>query len=386
MARFDPVARLLPALRTLPEYQALEDLDTVAARYGVAPADVIKVDGNENPFGPSPRTIEALRALDYHVEWYVDEQQTALRAAIGGHLGVPPECVSAGSGSDELIDQIFRMYLGPGDAIVTASPTFGMYAFDAGLHGVTVVDVPRRDDWSLDADALVAAARDAKAVFIASPNNPTGGLLPPALADRLLETGALIVVDEAYIEFADAPSLVARAAAEDGLIVLRTLSKWGGLAGLRVGYGVMSARTADLFRRAKQPYNVNAAAQAAAIASIEDAAVLDERARVLVAERERVTRALACIDWIEPVPSQANFVLMRLDRGDGRALRDHLRARGIFTRYFEAPRLRDHLRISMARPEQNDRVIAAIREAGDALPPRSTVGTAGTVGEERAHG
>ena len=90
MARFDPVARLLPALRTLPEYQALEDLDTVAARYGVAPADVIKVDGNENPFGPSPRTIEALRALDYHVEWYVDEQQTALRAAIVGHLGVPP--------------------------------------------------------------------------------------------------------------------------------------------------------------------------------------------------------------------------------------------------------------------------------------------------------
>ena len=377
MARFDPVAGLRPALRTLPEYAALEDLHAVAARYGVDPADVIKIDGNENPFGASPRALEALRNLDYHVEWYGDDDQTALRAALAGRLGVPAACVVAGSGSDELIDQAFRMYLGPADSIVIASPTFGMYAFDASLHGVRVVDVPLRDDWSFDAEALVAAACEAKAVFIASPNNPTGGLLPEALADRLLETGALLVVDEAYIEFADAPSLAARAAAEDGLIVLRTLSKWGGLAGLRIGYGVMSASMADLFRRAKQPYNVNAAAEAAAIASIADAAVLDERARIIVGERERVTHELARLEWVDPLPSRANFVLMKLApvvgqnsasrEGDGRGLRDALRRRGIFTRYFDTPRLRDYLRISIARPEQNDRVITAIREIGEEL-------------------
>ncbi len=367
MARFDPVERLLPALRTPPTYQALEDMYEVAARYGIDPADVIKIDGNESPYGPSPRAVEALRSLDYRAEWYGDEQQFALRTAFGGRLGVSPECIVAGSGSDELIDLIFRMYLGPGDAIVVASPTFGMYAFDAGQHGVEVIDVPRLDDWSLDEAALIAAARTAKAVFIPSPNNPTGGLLPPSLVDPLLETGALLVVDEAYIEFADAPSLAPRASIEDGLIVLRTLSKWGGLAGLRVGYGVMSERTADLFRRVKQPYNPNAAAAAAAIASIEDAAVLDERARVIVEERERVTRELARLEWVEPVPSQSNFVLMRLARGDGRTVRDLLRQRGIFTRYFESSRLRDHLRISMARPEQNDRVIAALRDIGEEL-------------------
>ena len=367
MARFDPVAGLRPALRTLPEYQALEDLNEVAARYGVDPADVIKIDGNENPFGASPRAVEVLRNLDYHVEWYGDDNQTALRAALGGRLGVPAECVVAGSGSDELIDQIFRMYLGPGDTIVVASPTFGMYAFDASLHGVSVMDVPLRDDWTFDEDRLVAAARDAKAVFIPSPNNPTGGLLSEALADRLIETGALLVVDEAYIEFADAPSLAKRAAVEDGLIVLRTLSKWGGLAGLRIGYGVFSPRMADLFRRAKQPYNVNAAAEAAAIASIEDATILDERAGIIASERDRVTRELAQLEWIEPVPSQASFVLMKLSRGDGRTLRDELRKRGIFTRFFESPRLREHLRISIARPEQNDRVLAAIREIGEEL-------------------
>lgn len=367
MARFDPVAGLRPALRTMPEYQALEDLDDVARRYGVNPMDVIKIDGNENPFGASPRAIEVLRNLDYHVEWYGDDNQTALRAALGGRVGVPPECVVAGSGSDELIDQIFRMYLGPGDTIVIASPTFGMYAFDASLHGASVVDVPLRDDWSFDADALVEAARSAKAVFIPSPNNPTGGLLPESLADRLLETGALLVVDEAYIEFSNGASLAQRAAAEDGLVVLRTLSKWGGLAGLRIGYGVMSPAMTDLFRRAKQPYNVNAAAEAAAIASIEDAAVLDERARIIASERDRVTRELAQLEWVEPVPSQASFVLMKLSRGDGRTLRDELRKRGIFTRYFESARLRDHLRISIARPEQNDRVLAAIREIGEEL-------------------
>ena len=367
MARFDPVAGLRPALRTMPEYQALEDLGEVAARYGVDPLDVIKIDGNENPFGASPRAIEALRSLDYHVEWYGDDRQTALRAALAGRLGVPPECVVAGSGSDELIDQIFRMYLNLGDTIVIASPTFGMYAFDASRHGVHVVDVPLRDDWSFDADALLAAAREANAVYIPSPNNPTGTLLPEALADRLLETGALLVVDEAYIEFADAPSLASRAAVEDGLIVLRTLSKWGGLAGLRIGYGVMSPTMTDLFRRAKQPYNVNAAAEAAAIASIEDTAILDERAGIIVGERERVTRELARLEWIEPVLSQANFVLMKLSRGDGLTLRDALRRRGIFARYFETSRLRDYLRISIARPEQNDRVLKAIREIGEEL-------------------
>ncbi|MGE3857869.1 MAG: histidinol-phosphate transaminase [Dehalococcoidia bacterium] len=367
MPRFDPVDGLRPALRTMPEYQALEDLDDVARRFGVDPADVIKIDGNENPFGASPRALEVLRNLEYRPEWYGDDNQTALRGALGGRLGVPPECVVAGSGSDELIDQIFRMYLGPGDTIVVASPTFGMYAFDAALHGARVVDVPLLDDWSFDADGLVAAAREAKAVFIPSPNNPTGGLLPEALADRLLETGALLVVDEAYIEFASADSLARRAAAEDGLIVLRTLSKWGGLAGLRIGYGVMSPAMADLFRRAKQPYNVNAAAEAAAIASIEDAAILDERAAVVAAERDRVTRELARLEWIEPVPSQASFVLMKLSRGDGKTLRDALRRRGIFTRYFESTRLRAYLRISMGTPEQNDRVLAAIAEFGEEL-------------------
>ncbi|MDO9445258.1 MAG: aminotransferase class I/II-fold pyridoxal phosphate-dependent enzyme, partial [Dehalococcoidia bacterium] len=233
MPRFDPTAALRPALRTLPEYAALEDLEAVAARYGVDPASVIKIDGNENPYGPSPRALEAL-AGNYHPNHYGDPDQRRLRAAIGAHFGVPPEAIVAGSGSDEIIDLLFRLFTDSGERILVSTPTFGMYAFDAGLHGVEVTDVPLLEGWAYDSEAMVDAAQEAKATFIPSPNNPTGNTLPLALVDRLLETGTLLVVDEAYIEFSHQPSLVQRAAAEPGLVVLRTMSKWGGLAGLRV--------------------------------------------------------------------------------------------------------------------------------------------------------
>ncbi len=368
MRRFDPQKALRPALHQIPEYAALEDLDAVAREYGVDPATVVKIDGNENPYGPSPKALEALRG-DYQPHRYGDADQRRLRAAISTYLDVPLETIVCGSGSDEIIDLLFRLFIGEGDRTVTASPTFGMYAFDAALHGGEVVDVPLLDGWAFDTEGLEAAARESKVVFIPSPNNPTGNILPVALVERLLNTGALVVVDEAYIEFSQTPSLARRAATEPGLVVLRTLSKWGGLAGLRFGYGVMHPQVADLMMRTKQPYNVNAAAEAAALASYEDTAILDARAQTLVAERERVSAALAGLGWIHPYPSEAVFVLMRLGRDgqriEGKAVRDGLRRRSIFPRFFDTPRLRDHIRISVGTPEQNDRVIAAFREIGE---------------------
>ena len=366
--RFEPQEALRPALRQIPEYAALEDLDAVAREYGVDPATVVKIDGNENPYGPSPKALEALRG-DYQPHRYGDADQRRLRAAISMYLDVPPETIVCGSGSDEIIALLFRLFIGEGDRTVTASPTFGMYAFDAALHGGDVVDVPLLEGWAFDTEGLEAAARESKVVFIPSPNNPTGNILPVALVERLLNTGALVVVDEAYIEFSQTPSLARRAATEPGLVVLRTLSKWGGLAGLRFGYGVMHPQVADLMMRTKQPYNVNAAAEAAALASYEDTAILDARAQTLVAERERVSAALAGLGWVHPYPSEAVFVLMRLGREgqriEGKAVRDGLRRRGIFPRFFDTPRLRDHIRISVGTPEQNDRVIAAFREIGE---------------------
>ncbi len=364
--RFDPELALRSAIRDLPGYQGVEDLDAVAAEYGVRAADVIKLDGNENPYGASPQALGALRG-DYPVHRYPDAEQRRLRAAIGRYVGVDPASVVVGAGSDEVIDILFRLFIDAGDRIVVASPTFGMYDFDARLRGADVIDVPRADDWSLDAEALADAAAESRAVFIPSPNNPTGGLLPVPLLERLLDSGALVVVDEAYIEFAHAESLAQRAATDPALVVLRTFSKWGGLAGLRIGYGVMAPALIDLILRAKQPYNVSIAAEVAALATLEDTAVLDERACVIAGERERMAAALRGLGWVEPWPSESNFLLMRLTRGTGREVRDALRRRGVFVRYFDTPRLRDCIRMSMGTPEQNERVLEVFRAVGEEL-------------------
>jgi histidinol-phosphate aminotransferase len=364
--RFDPVAALRPALRALHGYQPIAPPEEVAAQYGVPAERIVKLDGNENPYGPSPRALAAL-AAPYAAHRYPDPDQRRLRAALAARHGVTPEAIVAGAGSDELIDLLFRAYVEPGDRIVIASPTFGMYAFDAELHGAELVDVPLRDDWTADAAALGRAAAGARAVFIPSPNNPTGGLLPAAAVERLLESGALLVVDEAYIEFAHAESLAARAAAGAPLAVLRTFSKWAGLAGLRVGYAVLPSEVAQVLMQVKQPYGVSVPAEVAALASLEDAALLDERACAITGERDRLARELAALGWLHPAPSEANFLLVRADRGDAFTVREALRRRGVFVRAFDHPRLRRHVRISVGTPQDSERLLEALTAAAAEL-------------------
>ena len=371
MPRFDPGAALAASLRALGGYEPLEPTEEVAARYGVPADRVVKLDGNENPYGPSPRARAAL-AGQYPAHRYPDPDQRRLRAALAERHDVPPECVVAGAGADELIELVFRTYVEPGDRVVIASPTFGMYAFDAELHAAEVLDVPRREDWSADAEPLLAAAGKAKAVFLASPNNPTGDVTPAALVEALLERGALVVMDEAYVEFSRQPSLASLAGSEAPLIVLRTFSKWGGLAGLRIGYGVMPAAIAATFMQVKQPYSVSVAAEVAALASLEDAALLDERACTITAERDRLAEALLATGWIEPAPSEANFLLCRLLRFDGESVREALRRRGVFVRYFASERLHDHVRISAGTAADSERLLEALaevaRETGTGKP------------------
>ncbi len=386
--RFDPERGVRASLRGLQPYTPVEPPEAMAASYGVPLDRLVKLDANENPYGPSPRARAAL-ALDYGAHRYPDPDQRRLRDALARRHNVSPETIVAGAGSDEIIDLLFRTYVEEGDRIVIASPTFGMYAFDAGLHGATVVDVPLHDDWSLDADALLAEAARVKAVFIPSPNNPTGRTLPRDLADALLASGALLVLDEAYIEFSHAESLVARAAAGDPLVVLRTFSKWAGLAGLRVGYGVMPQAVAHTLMQVKQPYSVSVAAEVAALASLEDAALLDERACAITGERDRMADAMRATGWLDPAPSEANFLLVRmqsplvrsLSKGaaegdtetasDAVVMREALRRRGVFVRVFDHPRLRHHLRISTGTSEDTDRVLAAFIEAGEEIQVRN---------------
>lgn len=369
---FDPRRSLRPALRELHGYVPIEPPEAVAARYGVAPGHIVKLDGNENPYGPAPRAVDALRRLGSDAlagaHRYPDPEQRRLREALGVRHGIDAACIVAGAGSDEVIDLLFRAYVEPGDRVLVSSPTFGMYAFGAELAGAALVDVPRLDpDWRLDEERLCAEAARAKITFIPSPNNPTGTVLPAQTAEHLLATGTLLVVDEAYIEFSHAGSLAERAAQGAPLVVLRTFSKWAGLAGLRVGYGVMPRDVAAVLMAIKQPYGVSVAAEAAAIASLDDAALLDERACTITGERDRVAALLRERGLAEPWPSESNFLLCRLAgplaAAGGAATREALRRRGVFVRYFDSERLRDCLRISVGTPEENDRLLVALADA-----------------------
>lgn len=352
---------LRPDLRGHVEYEPIEPVDVLAARLGVAPERIVKLDGNENLYGPSPRVRETLAACtDYHI--YPDPDQRRLRAALAEYTGAPAECIVAGVGSDELIDLLARACLAPGDGVIDLVPTFGMYVFTTSVVGGRYVPVPRRDDFTVDVAAVRDASNDgAKLLFAASPNNPSGNRLKRDELHALLDLSLLVVVDEAYVEFSGG-SYVEEVAHRENLVVLRTFSKWAGLAGVRAGYGVMPAALARVLMAIKPPYNVSLPAELAMLASLEDRNWLMTNVAAIVEERGRMADRLAAVPYLQPLPSEANFILCRVRSGSARALRERLRERGVFVRYFDRPGLDDCLRISVGRPEHTDALLAALAE------------------------
>ena len=354
-----------PHLLTLEAYEAVEPPEALAARAGIPESEVVKLDANENPYGPSPRVAEALAKLG-RVHLYPDPAQTAMRSAVSAHLGIGSEHIVVGNGSDEIIDLLFRAVLAPGDAALTCVPTFGMYEFTAHVCGGWTMPVERDERFAVDVEAVERALSgdggdQVKIIALASPNNPSGNATPPEVVERLLGSGRLVIVDEAYAEFSEWPSMVDRVGQCPNLVVLRTLSKWGGLAGLRAGYGIMDADLAELLMRAKPPYNVNQATEAALLASLADAATLNERAQAIVAERDRMRKCIDDLPGITPLPSDANFILCRVADGRGRAIYESLAQRGVFVRYYKRAALADYLRISVGTPRHTDRLIEALR-------------------------
>jgi histidinol-phosphate aminotransferase len=352
--------RILPHMRAMPPYIPVEPPEFLAERLGLPVEAVLKLDANENPYGPSPAVLEALAAFrGYNI--YPDPQQRNLRAALSEYTGFSPEWLIAGAGSDELIDLMTRMFVAPGEAILNFPPTFGMYAFSADLEDADLVNIPRRKDFSIDLDAVSATAGKARLIFVVSPNNPTGTPLLRKELDALLATGSPVVVDEAYAEFAG-ESYVELVREHANLIVIRTLSKWAGLAGLRIGYMVAAPEVIEVAFKVKQPYSVSVAAEVAAIAAIVDRDFQFRRVAAIVAERERLAAALQAIGGIEVLPSKANFLLCRLAGLPAREVHARLADRGIMVRYYDTPMLQNHIRITVGKPEHTDAVVSALRE------------------------
>ncbi len=344
-------------------YSAATSPDTLKGRVEVPVEAIIKLDANENPYGCSPRVGQALAAYP-NVHVYPDDAQTELRALLAGYAGVGMEHIVAGNGSNQLIDLLLRLMLSPGDEVINCVPTFGIYHFSTELCGGKEIMVRRQADFSVDIPAVKAAITNkTRVIFLANPNNPSGGITPAPDIVALLETGLPVVVDEAYYEFSR-QTVVPLMRRHENLIVLRTFSKWAGLAGLRIGYGLFPPRIAGYLLTIKVPYNVNVAAIVAVRESFKDMDYLMSNVQAIIAERPRLFAALSGLKSLKPVPSEANFILCAVLKGSAGELKARLEAQGILVRYFDQPLLNNYIRVSVGKPQHTDMLVRALKELG----------------------
>jgi len=369
----DPTASFVRAdFDQLPPYLPVKPLDVLAKEIGIPVDQLVKLDANENLYGPLPEVRQAMAECeDMHI--YPDPAQANLRKKLGEYVGLDSSYVVGGVGSDELLDLLIRLVLKPLDAkatVITCSPTFGMYDFLGRLYGVNVVDVPRgpAPDFKINVDKVLEECKKATnpaLVFLASPNNPTGGLLPEVDAKKLLDSkSCMLCVDEAYAEFAGSSYVSWVGEAHPNLVVLRTFSKWAGLAGMRVGFAVAHPRIIARLLQIKQPYNLAVAVEAAAMAAIDCRdKIMDLHVRPMVKERQRMVMALQRFDWLVPYPSSANFVLFKVQapyKAD--EVVKELRSRGVLVRYYAKGSINSCIRISAGRPKDTDALVRALSE------------------------
>jgi histidinol-phosphate aminotransferase len=294
---------------------------------------------------------------------YPDPESRRLRAALAAECAVPTENLLVGCGADELIDLLLRVVLEPGDKIINTPPTFGMYSFDCNINAGDVIDICRGLSFKIDVEAIEAAVKthSPKLLFLTSPNNPDGSLIEEDDLLRLLRLPILVVLDEAYIEFASAKSYITQVPSRKNLIVLRTFSKRAALAGLRVGYGAFPSDLIEYIWRVKQPYNVSAIAETAALAALSNPSYLQEVRDKIVFERARMFGLLSEFDFLEPFTSESNFILCRVKRMSAEYVKACLLERGVVIRHYSSPKeIADCIRISVGRPEDTDAVVSAL--------------------------
>ena len=344
-------------------YVASKSPEAVAEKAKISVDGIIKLDANENPYGCSPRVREALGAYP-HFNVYPDSGQTELRKLLQGYTGVSAEHIIAGSGSDQLIDLIIRLFVGPGDEVINCVPTFDIFRFSTRLCNGKLVEVPRDENYRVDVSAVKKAiSKKTKMIVLANPNNPTATPIPKQDILELVDTGVPVLADEAYVEFSG-ETVTPLVPQYENLLVLRTFSKWAGLAGLRVGYGILPPPVVDYLLRIKLPYNVNVAALVAVRESLKDIDYLRDRVKTIIAERERLLAELKKLEWLQPFPSQANFIFCHVLKGKASQIQQELENRGILIRYFNLPLLQNSLRIGVGKPEHTDALIKALKEVG----------------------
>jgi histidinol-phosphate aminotransferase len=344
----------------------VRDLPSYVPATGAAkkPDRLIRLDMNESPFGPSPRTRAALADF-VQTNRYPDFAQSALRSALSTYTGVAVEQIVCGAGLDDVFTSLAHLLIEPSDEVVISEPTFGVYRPLFSMHGANVVNVPLTAGFDLQPDRVVEAVNErTKLVIICSPNNPTGNHFPQEAIESIC-AGArcLVAIDEAYAEFAG----ISQIPLMDGfpnVMILRTMSKWAGLAGMRVGYGLVPTELVSAFSHVVPPFhNVALASSEAAIAAIDDRDFLLGQVATICDYRDALLSDLRQIGGLEPLPSVTNFILVRTLFPDARPLVKAIAERGVLIRGYGDPLLQSFFRVTVGHPDENDLFMRALRES-----------------------
>jgi histidinol-phosphate aminotransferase len=352
----DPLRHIKPSVRSIAAY-------TLAAREAA-----VKLNQNENPYD-LPEAVKR-RVLDHALArpWsrYPEFDPKELVERLAGFAGWRPDGILAGNGSNELIEALLLVTVGPGTRVIIPEPTFTLYALLTKVLGGEAIRVALGPELEYQADELRRIRHElaAPVTIVCSPNNPTGGLLPADEVSRLCDDGdGLVVVDEAYHEFAG-QTVVPLLARHPNLVVLRTFSKAMGLAGLRIGYLLASPEIVREVNKARLPYNVNFFSQAAALAALDEWEVLRANVERIVASREDLLYRLYRVPGVRPYPSKANFVLLELAEADPRTVFESVYRRGCLVRDVTSyPRLQRCLRVSVGSEPENEAFLSALRHA-----------------------
>ncbi len=361
--------RILSHITDIAPYVPGKPLEELARQYGIS--DAVKLASNENPLGPSPKALEAVQEKLDGLNRYPDGSGYDLTAALAERFGVTYGQVVIGNGSDDLLAMLARVMLDKDSQVVVPHPSFLMYSIVARSAGALPVTVPLKD-YALDLSAMARAVNEkSRLVFICNPNNPTGSILSHADVVSFmhdLPQDVVVVFDEAYVEFVRDKSCVdSLGLLKNGqaVVILRTFSKAYGLAGLRVGYGLMPEPLAEMLNRVRMPFNVNSLAQAGALAALKDDVFLSESQSLVHREMDRICEVLDR-KGIEYHTSQANFLLIKTGfLAD--AVFEALLQKGVIVRSMRSYDLKHHIRISIGLPAENDRFLAAFDMVMDEL-------------------
>lgn len=354
-----------PALASLPVYQPGRPIEEVAREHNLQPESIIKLASNENPLGPSPKAVAAMRAVLDQLHLYPDGNAFYLKRKLAQKLGVAPENIILGNGSNEIIEFVGHALMRGGAEVVVSEYCFAVYPIIAHMFGAKLVTVPARG-LGHDLAAMQRAITPRTTVlFVANPNNPTGTLAAKKEIEKLaaeVPDSVLLVMDEAYIDFLDdAPNLLPLVkAGRTNLLLMRTFSKIYGLAGLRLGYGIGHPDLIAALEKVRQPFNINAIVQAGAMAALDDEEHLaatkrnnSDGLRFFSEELQRLK--------LEFIPSAANFVLVRV--GNGQKIFEAMQKLGVITRPMGGYKLPEWIRITIGTPPENERCLAALKSA-----------------------